>query len=172
VDHPLAQPADSFHPWRATALVASALAAAELVVLMVGGFALLGRSLTHHAGVQQAAAGTASPTANPHRIPRQTPAGSPKLTRSETSVLVLNGNGIAGAAAGAAARVRRFGYILGGVGNASHPNAGPSVVMYRPGYRAEGLRLGRDLHVRSVGPLDGLRTSDLMGAHLAFVVGS
>ena len=44
--------------------------------------------------------------------------------------------------------------------------------MYRPGFRAEALRLGRDLHVSMVGPLDGLRASDLHGAHLAYVVGS
>ncbi len=172
VDHPLAQPTDSFHPWRVTALVASAVAAVELVVLMVGGVALFGRSLNHHAFPQRAAAGTARPAVSPRQMPAQAPAGAPKLTRGETSVLVLNGNGIAGAAAGAADRVRRFGYMLGGVGNATHENAGPSVIMYRPGYRAEGLRLGRDLHVTTVGPLDGLRPSDLMGAHLAYVVGS
>jgi hypothetical protein len=44
--------------------------------------------------------------------------------------------------------------------------------MYRRGYRAEGLRLGRDLGIRAVGPLDGLHPSDLMGAHLAVVIGS
>jgi hypothetical protein len=44
--------------------------------------------------------------------------------------------------------------------------------MYRRGYRAEGLRLGRDLGISAVGPLDGLHPSDLMGAHLVVVIGS
>ena len=54
---------------------------------------------------------------------------------------------------------------------ATRPDTGRSMIMYRAGYRAEALRLGRDLRIHAVGPLDGLRTSDLMGAHLALVVG-
>jgi hypothetical protein len=45
-----------------------------------------------------------------------------------------------------------------------------SVVMYRPGFRGEALRLARDLRIRIIGPLDGLSVGDLMGAHLALVV--
>jgi hypothetical protein len=44
--------------------------------------------------------------------------------------------------------------------------------MYRPGYRGEGLRLGRDLRVKIVGPLDGMTTRELLGAHVALVVGA
>ena len=44
--------------------------------------------------------------------------------------------------------------------------------MYRPGYRGEALRLARDLRIRIVGPLDGIRTRELMGAHVALVVGA
>ena len=44
--------------------------------------------------------------------------------------------------------------------------------MYRPGYAAEGARLGRDLHVRLVRPLDGMRPSQLMGSHLVLIVGT
>jgi hypothetical protein len=44
--------------------------------------------------------------------------------------------------------------------------------MYRAGYRAEGARLARDLRVSIVGPLDGLRPADLLGAQLVVVVGS
>jgi hypothetical protein len=43
--------------------------------------------------------------------------------------------------------------------------------MYRRGYQAEGIRLGHDLHVRLVTPLDGMRAGALMGAHLVLVVG-
>jgi hypothetical protein len=42
--------------------------------------------------------------------------------------------------------------------------------MYRPGYRGEALRLARDLRIKIVGPLDGLRIRDLMGAHVALVI--
>jgi hypothetical protein len=45
-----------------------------------------------------------------------------------------------------------------------------SVVMYRPGFRGEAMRLARDLRIRIVGPLDGLQIRDLMGAHVVFVV--
>ena len=61
--------------------------------------------------------------------------------------------------------------MLGNVGNA--PAITPrSVVMYRPGYEAEGRRLGRDLRVRIVRPLDGMRPAQLLGAHLVLIIGT
>jgi hypothetical protein len=168
VDHPLAAPAD-LRPWRATALVASTFAAAELVALVVVGAIVLGKPLDH--GSKAVAVERVAAPAVRHRHVARRVAVRPLLRRQATSVLVLNGNGIAGAAASAAARVRGLGYMIGGVGNATRPDTGRSMIMYRAGYRAEALRLGRDLHVGAVGPLDGLRSSDLMGAHLAFVVG-
>jgi hypothetical protein len=44
--------------------------------------------------------------------------------------------------------------------------------MFRPGYRPEAVRLAADLKLKIVGPLDGLRGSDLLGAHVALIVGS
>ena len=44
--------------------------------------------------------------------------------------------------------------------------------MYRPGYRGEAVRLARDLRIRIVGPLDGITARELMGAHVALVVGA
>jgi hypothetical protein len=44
--------------------------------------------------------------------------------------------------------------------------------MYRPGYRGEAIRLSRDLRIKIVGPLDGMNVRQLMGAHVAVVVGS
>jgi hypothetical protein len=85
--------------------------------------------------------------------------------------MVLNGNGRAGAAATAADRVHAHGYLLGDVGNAPAITR-HTVIMYRPGYAAEGWRLGRDLHVRLVRPLDGMRPRQLMGAHLVLIVGT
>src|SRR5687768_5744352 len=64
-------------------------------------------------------------------------AGAPKLTRGETSVIVLNGNGRAGAAATAAERVRGIGYTIGTVGNAPRADFTRTLVMYRPGHEAE-----------------------------------
>ena len=44
--------------------------------------------------------------------------------------------------------------------------------MYRRGFEGEGRRLARDLGIRIVGPLDGLRASQLHGAHTVVVVGA
>jgi hypothetical protein len=156
-------------PWRTATLVASAVAAVELVIILVAGVVLVGKPLTEKMrdaarnrtlGVPAAAA------------PKKPKIGSsdPRLGRVDTSVMVLNGNGVPGAAHEAAARVRARGYSIGEVGNANRTDYMRTVVMYRPGYRGEALRLGRDLRVRIVGPLDGLRIRDLMGAHVVLVV--
>ena len=81
----------------------------------------------------------------------------PKLTRAETGVFVLNGNGRSGAAASEAAKLSNLGYHVPGTGNAKRQDYATTVVMYRPGFQAEALRLARDLHVKVVGPLDGLK---------------
>ena len=87
-------------------------------------------------------------------------------------MLVLNGNGIAGAAASAGELVRHKGYVLAEVGNAPRSDYRRTVVMYRPGYAPEAARFARDLHVKLVSPLDGLRLRDLMGAHVAVILGA
>lgn len=157
-------------PWRTATLVASAVAALELVLLVVLGIALLAEPVAQHvrkAAEQQVLAPVAK------KKPAAKPApGAPKLTRAETSVTVLNGNGRAGAAAEAADAVRRFGYTIGTVGNAPRTDVPKTVVMYRGGYRAEAARLAKDLNVKIVGPLDGLRPADLLGAHVALVLGA
>ena len=85
-------------------------------------------------------------------------------------MLVLNGNGRTGAAASASSRVSARGYKIGAVTNA--PQRVPhSIVMYRPGFAGEGRRLGRDLGVRLVTPLDGMRGSQLGRAQLVFILG-
>jgi hypothetical protein len=86
-------------------------------------------------------------------------------------VLVLNGNGRTGAAASAAARVHSRGYKIGPVGNAPRSNFSRSLVMFRPGFAGEGHRLAKDLRVKLVGPLDGMRVRDLGRAHLVFILG-
>jgi hypothetical protein len=164
VDHPL----PSYSPWRTRALVASAVAALELLALLGLGAAVVGPSVV----------GELEGAARAHELapaaPKATPAKTktrPLLERADTSVAVLNGNGIAGAASDSAERVRALAYVVASVGNSPRPNEGRTVVMYRPGYEREAHRLANDLHVQLVGPLDGLRAPDLMGAHLAVVVG-
>jgi hypothetical protein len=87
-------------------------------------------------------------------------------------VLVLNGNGQAGAAANEADAIRARGYRISAVGNATQPTTGASLVMYRPGYAAEAKRLARDTGIGVVTALDGLKPGKLGRAHLVIVVGS
>jgi LytR cell envelope-related transcriptional attenuator len=169
VDHSFPAP-DAVRPWRTATLVASAFAAVELVVLLAIAVIALGRPLAHHAAAAAARPGATS-SAPAHTIVSPT-ATKPTLIRADVEVEILNGNGRQGAAAAEASTVRGLGYVVGNVGNAARADYTRSVVMYRKGFRAEGLRLGRDLGIKAVGPLDGLRTSDLMGAHLAVVIGS
>jgi LytR cell envelope-related transcriptional attenuator len=155
-------------PWRTATLVASAVAALELVLLVVAAVALFARPLSHHvqeAAVRRAAAPKAASPAKP------APARKPSLSRSETSVLVLNGNGVTGAAGAASAGLRSRGYVVAHVGDAGRTDYPTSVVMYRPGFKPEGVRLTRDLRVKVVGPLDGLRVRELMGAHVVLILG-
>ena len=157
--------------WRTLTLVASGIAVLELLVIVVAGIALLSKPISE--GVRRAATTKAQQQQQPAARPaRRARAARPQLSRAETSVLVLNGNGRSGAAADAAARLRGRGYVVGGVGNARRSNYTSSVVMYRRGYRPEAVRLARDLNIRIVGPLDGLSRSDLLGAHVALVVGN
>src|SRR2546423_8647236 len=158
---------DLVRPWRTATLVAAGVAALELAVLLVLGLVLLGRPLAHHA---QAAAATNLAVQSGLPKPLSPTAGRPRLSRSETAVLVLNGNGVAGAAAAEATKIHALGYVIAGVGDA--PNRGRTLVMYRPGYRSEALRFGHDARIAIVEPLDGMRLSGLMGAHLAVILGS
>lgn len=159
-------------PWRTAALVAAAVAAIELLVLVVVGGALIAKPSTASTvkPVTKAAKVKAhrAATVKTHR------AASPaaELARGKVSVLILNGNGRQGAAASAAARVSRRGYRIGGVANAPRSDFTRNLVMYRRGFEGEGRRLARDLGIRIVGPLDGLRASQLHGAHTVVVVGA
>jgi hypothetical protein len=175
VEHTFVAVDSSTRPWRTATLVAAAVAALELVLIVVLLVAVLGRPVADR--VQEAAERKVlapAPKPTPEPVPMreaETVAAAPKLTRHETSVLVLNGNGLRGAAATAAAAVHSKGYVVGGVGNAERTDFARSVVMYRKGFKPEAERLARDLRVKVVGPLDGLRAGDLMGAHVAYVVG-
>ena len=158
---------DLVRPWRTATFVATAVAAVELVLLVVLGIALLGDPVAERleGAADEARAEAVAP-------PKPKRDGTPRLTRAETTVLVLNGGGVTGAAGAAAERVRARGYGVSRVGNAPRGGHVRSVVMYRAGYRPEAARLARDVGIRIVAPLDGMRLDALMGAHLVLVVGS
>jgi hypothetical protein len=156
---------DLIRPWRRATIAVSAIAALELMLLTIVGILLFGKPLLNHFTASGAAAAT--PPKHTVAPPAKT---KPLLPRNQVSVMVLNGNGMAGAAHAAADRVQAHGYLLGNVGNA--PSVTPhTVVMFRQGFAGEGRRLARDLHVRIVRPLDGMRTSQLLGSHLVLILG-
>lgn len=173
MDHPVPAPDALVRPWRTATLVASAVAAVELVILMAVGVTLLAKPVA--AEVRQAAEAKVFAPLKPAPAqpkPQRVQVGAPKLTRAQTSVLVLNGGGRAGAAATQAVRLEARGYTIGAVGNAPRSDYTRSLVMYRRGFAAEAARLAKDTRIRIVGPLDGLRARDLHGAHVVLVIGS
>jgi LytR cell envelope-related transcriptional attenuator len=166
VEHALSNPSGpSGHPWRTIAVVAAGIATLELVGLVAVGIALLAKPVMHRAR-KDVAASAATGAKKPVKS-----AVRPLPPRRSIRVTILNGNGVAGAAAAEASRVRARGYKIGKVGNAPRGGYGQSVIMYRAGRRGEAQRLARDLRIRLVSPLDGLRPGDLLNGQLAVVVG-
>ncbi len=164
-------------PWRTATIVATLVAAVELFILIGFAVALFGPPVLDWAqGTKESSAAPAAkqdkPAAAEQPPAQEAKPAAPRLARTETSVLVLNGNGIAGAAASAGQLVRHKGYVVAAVGNAPRSDYRRSVVMYRPGYAPEAARFARDLGMKVVSPLDGLRRKDLMGAHVAVVLGA
>jgi hypothetical protein len=152
-------------PWRTATVVVSLVAAAELVVLVVAGIALLGKPLARHVR----AAATKEVMGPAEKKPAARP--TPTLPRARTRVVVLNGNGVTGAAGETADQVRSRRYRIAAVGNASRTDYARSIVMFRPGRRSEAERLARDMRVDVVAPLDGIRPKSLRKAHAVLIVG-
>ena len=173
MDAPLGTPDALIRPWRTATLVASLVAAIELVLLVGAALLLLAKPLAH-AVQRHAEASALAPAPKTHTpVARKHVKIAPtKLLRSQTGVFVLNGNGRNGAASAAAARLSSIGYRVPGKGNAKRQDYATTVVMYRRGYAPEGHRLARDLHVKIVGPLDGLSARTLHGAQLVVVLGA
>jgi LytR cell envelope-related transcriptional attenuator len=159
--------------WRVTALAATIFAALELVLLVVIALAAFGVPFLEDRRAEAGVSLGSEPAPEEQSAPVPGGGGAPVQIRprGETSVVVLNGNGIMGAADSASLDVRKHRYVLTGTGNAPHSDFARTIVMYRKGYAAEAERLARDVGVRRVAPLDGMRASDLMGAQLALVVG-
>ncbi|MGH3132921.1 MAG: LytR C-terminal domain-containing protein [Gaiellaceae bacterium] len=174
MDHPLAAPDALVRPWRLAAFVAGGIAAFELLLLLVIGGGALVHSVSNRLELAARDRVLTPPAAVKRKPAARKPAPTPvaKIPRGRTVVLVLNGNGITGAAASAASRVRSRGYRIGSVGNAPRSDFARSLVMFKPGYAGEGRRLARDLGVKQVGPLDGMRVRALGRSQLVFVLGS
>lgn len=170
--------------WRRVAIVAGIVAGVELVLLIVAGVTLIAKpvqSSVERAAVEQARTRHAQETATratasrravrPAVVSQAAAAGKARLSRTATTLLVLNGTGAPGAAGRTAERMQARGYRIGGVTNAARTDYTRTTIMYRPGFRAEAARLGRDLKVPLVGPLDGMRMADLGTAQLVVIVG-
>jgi LytR cell envelope-related transcriptional attenuator len=173
VHHPAAELPTSQH-WRTAALIAAAVAAIELRLLAFLALAAAGDFFSGQ--VEKATDPTTVTRAAVAREQQRAAGGKrnrvkPPLPRGDTSVLVLNGNGVTGAASIQAQLVQAKRYRITGTGDAPHTDFPRSVVMYRPGFAREARRLARDFRVTTVTPLDGLRPRDLQGAHLTLIVG-
>jgi hypothetical protein len=175
VDHPASL--ELARPWRTATLVAIAIAALELVLLIGAGMILLGKSLAPggHATAHRTAASKPKPVADrkeagakPHRPARV----APKLSRAQTHVIVLNGNGLQGAASQEASVVQARGYRVAKVGNAPRLGYAKTLVMYRPGFAGEAQRFARELNLGLVEPLDGMKPAQLHGAQLVVILGA
>jgi LytR cell envelope-related transcriptional attenuator len=135
VEH--AQPLDRPLPWRALALFAS------VVALAAGSWLLL----AHHPARTR-------PIPRSGRVPKRHVV-TPLRPRSRISVLVLNGNGISGAAGGEATGLLAHGYRHAVPSDAPSLDYARSLVLYRPGWQQEADRLARDVRIPTVAALDG-----------------
>lgn len=173
MDAPLPAPDALIRPWRTATLVASLVAAVELVVLVAVALVLLAKPLSH--AMERHAQKAAFAPERKHAaavVKKAEKITLPKLMRTETGVFVLNGNGRSGAAAAESSKLSALGYRVPGTGNATRQDYATTVVMFKRGYAAEGRRLATDLHIKVVGPLDGLKPAALHGGQLAIVLGA
>lgn len=163
----------AIRPWRTATLIAATVAALELALLVVLGGALLAKPDAPGQRKASPAKQALAPAGAKRQLkPSAAKTVAAELPRKRVRVVVLNGNGRQGAAAAAASRVSREGYRIGVVGNAPSHTYAASLVMYRRGFEGEGRRLARDLGVKVVGPLDGMRPAQLHGAHAVLILGA
>jgi LytR cell envelope-related transcriptional attenuator len=162
------QPLPSSSPWRAATAVVTLVAVVELLALLVVAGVRLAPS--RHAPAKQVAAQPAT-AAKPEAHVALAPS-HPLRPRTRVRVLVLNGNGISGAAAEAAQRLEVEGYRVGGTTNAARHDYAQSMVMFAPGWAKEARRLAHDAGVRVITPLDGLKTPQLKGSKIVLLLGT
>jgi len=173
VDAPLPAPEALIRPWRTATLVASLVAAVELVLLLAAAVLLLAKPLSHAMERHAQAAAFKAPKQYAPIVKRvKQHVAAPRLTRDQTRVWVLNGNGRSGAAGIEAAKLSAVGYRVRGTANARRTDYATTVVMYRPGYQGDAKRLARDMQLKVVGPLDGLAVKALHGAQIVVLLGA
>jgi hypothetical protein len=91
--------------------------------------------------------------------------------RAAMSVLVLNGNGMPGAAGGLASRLLADGYRSAPATNAQVTTYARSVVLFRAGWERAAKRLGKDARIQTVAPLDGALPAGYARYPLVVIVG-
>jgi hypothetical protein len=161
-------------PWRAVAVLAGGLALVELVALIAIGLVHLApRATAEPTPKAKTAAAVANPPRHVHvRVVHKVKVPSvPLRPRSHVRVLVLNGNGVSGAASAEAARLESHGYRIGGATNAERHDYARSMVMFVPGWIKEARRLAHDTGVRMVAPVDGLHPAQLKGSGVVLLLG-
>lgn len=88
----------------------------------------------------------------------------------EIEVTVLNGTSVPNLAATYGHKVEAHGFKLGAVGDAAQPME-TSVVMFKPGHKPEAKRVGRQLKITHVAPMNSDVKSASAGANVAVVIG-
>jgi hypothetical protein len=176
VDSTLPPGIDGIRTWRRATLLAGSVAAVEFVLVVVLAaivvtHAFPGSGAPHPTLATRATIARVRPVSAPAVKAASVPA-TRLIPPDRVRIVVLNGNGLSGAAATAATGLRRRGYRIAGVANAAHQNYPTSLILYRPGYRPEGMRLARELGIHVVGPLDGMSLSALRGGELAVILGA
>jgi hypothetical protein len=152
VEH--AQPLNRTFSWRLAVLLASALALAILAGLV----------LTRRPAQALPAAA--------HHGGHLTPFAVPLRPRSRISVLVLNGNGISGAAGTEATHLLARGYRHAIPTDAPSHDYARSLVLYRPGWQQEAKRLARDAKIPTVASLDGVVAPAYAHVPLVVILGA
>ena len=154
-------------------MVVGAVAAVELVALVAIGAVHLApprhASPRTHARHLTAATRPATPV---RRVARAPAPSHPLRARGRVSVLVLNGNGVQGAAATTAARLQHAGYRIGGARNAQRHDYARSMVMYVPGWLKEARRIGHETGIRLIAPVDGTAPARLKGSQIVLILGT
>jgi LytR cell envelope-related transcriptional attenuator len=160
-------------PWRTATVVVGTVAAIELV-------ALIGIGATHVASSLRADARATTPSTRAvaavqpvrrHVVKVAALPSRPLRARASLSVLVLNGNGVNGAAGREAVSLQTLGYGSSRSQDAPRHDYARSMVLYRPGFTKEARRLAHDAGVRLVAPVDGMTKAQLKGSPLVVVLG-
>jgi hypothetical protein len=109
------------------------------------------------------------PPAKPKKLHRP---AKPIPPNGKIPIMVLNSNGIKGAAHRLAATVQSYGYPIAFVGNAQKHGL-PTIVQYAKGYGPAARKLARRLgNVQFVTPFDGITPSQAGKAKLVIILGT